>query len=51
MNCFTTLKHGHEFTDLSLSRLGLFDRADTIHALTSESDLLGIVKNNAERMP
>jgi len=37
MNCLTTLKHGHEFTDLSLSRLGLFDRADTIQDRVSIS--------------
>jgi hypothetical protein len=37
MNCLTALKHGHEFADLSLSRLGLFDRADTIQDRVSIS--------------
>jgi hypothetical protein len=30
MYCLTTLKHGHEFSNFSLSRLGLFNCADTV---------------------
>jgi hypothetical protein len=37
MDCLTTLKHRHEFSDLSLSRLGLFDRADTVQDRVSIS--------------
>jgi hypothetical protein len=30
MYCLTTLKHSHEFSNFSLSRLGLFNCADTV---------------------